>query len=155
MGVAWVFETDKSERSIELMFEQAGAIPPSTSKHFKVDCLWYKPQQQISHLINGFYVIHHSNFPDSAFIINAPLSHRLKAELLERPPYNTFSTSGWNGYFRFFSKGTIVEIYAASNIVIQCQALYRKLLNFFFSDSKSKPEIIQKAEYPTRQLYCY
>lgn len=36
--------------------------------------------------INGFYVIHHSNFPDSAFIINAPPQPPPESGIIERPP---------------------------------------------------------------------
>ncbi|KAL3077574.1 hypothetical protein niasHS_012280 [Heterodera schachtii] len=71
MGVSWVFESQKSEKSLELLFEQAGATLQGQPKSFKVDCLWYKPQSQIAAQISGFFVLHHSHFPDSSFIINA------------------------------------------------------------------------------------
>uniref|UniRef100_A0A183BYN5 Mediator of RNA polymerase II transcription subunit 20 n=1 Tax=Globodera pallida TaxID=36090 RepID=A0A183BYN5_GLOPA len=71
MGVTWVFESQRSEKALELLFEQAGATLQGQPKSFKVDCLWYKPQSQIAAQISGFFVLHHSHFPDSSFIINA------------------------------------------------------------------------------------
>jgi hypothetical protein len=60
-----VFETTQGERAIvscwilnknykfkETIFEQAGAIaPPSTSKHFGVDCIWYRTEHHVAALV--------------------------------------------------------------------------------------------------------
>ncbi|KAI1701358.1 TATA-binding related factor (TRF) of subunit 20 of mediator complex domain-containing protein [Ditylenchus destructor] len=72
MGVAWVFETKESARSIELSLEHAGAVLHGAAKTFKVDCMLYRPPTNVAGQIGSFYLLHHSYYPESSFIIGAP-----------------------------------------------------------------------------------
>ncbi|KAL3080047.1 hypothetical protein niasHT_034605 [Heterodera trifolii] len=163
MGVSWVFESRKSEKSLELLFEQAGATLQGQPKSFKVDCLWYKPQSQIAAQISGFFVLHHSHFPDSSFIINAHRSSDAvkfhNAGLVTDPTryevtgneyklkdfrlrVGTLATAGAS----VSVKGVVVEIeYAASNILHQCKGLLEEIVEFFFGQSKvPEPEVFKR-----------
>jgi len=53
----------------ELAFEQSGAVLQETPKSFKVDCTWYRPSPSLATQINNAYLLHHSYFPDSSFIL--------------------------------------------------------------------------------------
>lgn len=128
MGVAWyvkffsfikffifkrVFETKESARSVELAFEQAGATLLSLAKTFKVDCTWFRPQ---TGLIGSFYLLHHSNFSESSFIIGAPVDASFNPsqpttrtlQLPSIPPRAT-SNQGFDLILEKFSTGLKAE----------------------------------------------
>jgi hypothetical protein len=66
MGVAWVLETKESLKSIEVAVEQSGAV---LNGHYRVDCTLYRPPSNVGTQLSSFYLLHHSNFPESSFII--------------------------------------------------------------------------------------
>jgi len=66
MGVAWVLATSDTLRSVEIALERAGAEHHGS---YKVDCTVFKPTQSVQASgasIGTFYLLHHSNFPDSS-----------------------------------------------------------------------------------------
>lgn len=66
MGVAWVFETDKSVVSIERAIQAQGAVRTGV---FIVDSTPYKPNDSVQGAINNVFLLHHSRFPESTFTI--------------------------------------------------------------------------------------
>uniref|UniRef100_A0A915DL82 Mediator of RNA polymerase II transcription subunit 20 n=1 Tax=Ditylenchus dipsaci TaxID=166011 RepID=A0A915DL82_9BILA len=112
MGVAWVFETDQSARSVELSVEQAGAVLLGGPKTFKVDSTFYRPPVNIAGQISSFYLLHHSYFPESSFIIGAPAAMADNQTSSGRlPPLTPRATSdqGFDLILSKFSSGLVPE----------------------------------------------
>ncbi|KAI1710535.1 TATA-binding related factor (TRF) of subunit 20 of mediator complex domain-containing protein [Ditylenchus destructor] len=171
MGVAWVFETKESARSIELSLEQAGAVLHGAAKTFKVDCTLYRPPTNVAGQIGSFYLLHHSYYPESSFIIGAPqittpdsgfdlilskfsaglvADHAGKMELMGneyhlkdfRIRVGTVSAGQATSV-----KGVIIEIeYGPSNVISQCKSILKELIELFFPGQTQgrEPEIFQR-----------
>ncbi|CAD5219790.1 unnamed protein product [Bursaphelenchus okinawaensis] len=65
MGVAWVIKSNESAKTVEAALERAGAVKTGG---YKVDCTTYRPTMDVAGQIKNFYVLHHSNFPESSHI---------------------------------------------------------------------------------------
>lgn len=66
-----VISTNESAQSFEIALERMGA------KHhggFKVDCTVYKPTIAVTGQIGQFFLLHHSNFPDTSCCFGDPLA---------------------------------------------------------------------------------
>ncbi|MFH4981884.1 hypothetical protein AB6A40_008593 [Gnathostoma spinigerum] len=173
MGVSWVFEYDKSVKSVQRAIESGGA---ERTGMFQVDSTPYKPNDNVQGAINHVFLLHHSYYPQTTFII-AP-SERSKlcpraisdrgfdliiAKLssgLVQDSAGKFEVSGLEYTLKDFivrvgtatmgvvSKGVIVEVeYAASCVASQCSALLTEFVSMFFPDRVDfKPTVLQKAQ---------
>lgn len=101
-----VFETKESSRSVELSFEQAGAILQGKPKSFKVDCTWYRPPVNISGQISSFYLLHHSYFPESSFIIGET---SIAEGIFNHPSSKATADQGFDLILSKFSAGLVAE----------------------------------------------
>lgn len=87
-----------------MAFEQAGASLLTPLKSFKVDCTWFRPQTS---LISSFYSLHHSNFPESSFVIGAATEAN-QTTRNQLPPRAT-SNQGFDFVLEKFSTGLKAE----------------------------------------------
>lgn len=94
-----------------MAFEQAGGTFTTLPKSFKVGCTWFRPQ---THLISSFYLLHHTNFPESSFIIGATQSVAADSLLNNAPmtrnqlpplPPRATSNQGFDFVLEKFSTG--------------------------------------------------
>ncbi|EJW85203.1 hypothetical protein WUBG_03887 [Wuchereria bancrofti] len=173
MGVAWVFETDKSAVSIERAIEGEGGVKGGI---FTVDSTPFKPNDNVQGAINHVFILHHSRFPQSTFTIapNEKQKHcpraisdrgfdcilaKLSSGLVQDTA-GKFEVSGHeytlqdfiirtgNASMGVISKGVIVEVeYAPSCVASQCGNFLQEFIAVFFPDHVAdKPVVLQKAQ---------
>jgi len=167
MGVAWVFETNRSVKAIERVAEDAGAERRSGS--FSVDSTPFKPSANFTNVISLVHSLHHSHFPFSTFTI-APASsdgpsktpravsdhgfdlilNKLSEGLQPDSP-GKFEITGTEFVLADFfirvgavtmgssmSKGVIVEVeYAACDLVSQCLGLLTEMVDSLFPEGRN------------------
>ncbi|KAI6214040.1 Mediator of RNA polymerase II transcription subunit 20 [Aphelenchoides besseyi] len=63
MGVSWVFVVDEQQRLVEAALERVGAEQRAT---YKVDCTVFKPTSSVAAQLGQFFLLHHSNYPDTS-----------------------------------------------------------------------------------------
>ncbi|VDN18501.1 unnamed protein product [Gongylonema pulchrum] len=166
MGVAWVFETDKSAVSVERAVEGEGAV---RSGIFTVDSTPYKPSDNVQGAINQVFILHHSRFPQSTFTIvpsekqrHCPraisdrgfdcILRKLKSGLVQdvagkfvvtghEYTLQDFIVRAGNASMGVISKGVIVEVeYAPSCVASQCSNFLHEFVATFFPDHTATAE---------------
>ncbi|GMR48015.1 hypothetical protein PMAYCL1PPCAC_18210, partial [Pristionchus mayeri] len=169
MGVAWVLEIlDGSPVTVETKLIVAGA---ELIGAYHVDSTPYKPSEQgISH----FYLLHHSQFPHSAFSIAHQESYKASPRAshdrgfdlilqklnigLQADTAGKFEVTGSEYKLQDFRirvgfatqntymKGVIVEVeYGPSSVVTQAMPVLTEFIEHFFPEClDSKPEVLRK-----------
>ncbi|KAI6187080.1 Mediator of RNA polymerase II transcription subunit 20 [Aphelenchoides besseyi] len=143
MGVSWVFAVDESQRLVEAALERVGAEQRTS---YKVDCTVFKPTSSVAAQLGQFYLLHHSNYPDTSCNF-VEVTNSTGPE----PNYaRATSDQGFDSIMQNFStafasdarfEGVVVEFeFAACNVVAQCWSLMCEMVGSFFpSEYKRLP----------------